>query len=125
MRGNRERIRREQRLDDRAALESLLLRSATLANAPREVGAQLRERREARDVLGELVVQRGNLAALQRYELHLEANHLPAQRLVGVVLGHRDVEGALVPDLHAHELILEATERAPAADLALSLARAR
>ena len=71
-------------------------------------------------VLGELVVDGGNLLDLDLVDLHVE-DHGLARQLGSVVLGEGDVDVLLLARLHADELLLKAGHEAAGADLQIEV----
>ena len=80
------------------------------------IGLQLLQGVEFGHVLGELVVDGGDLLVLDLVDLHMEHHGLTGQ-LGGIVLGECDVDVLLLAGLHAHQLIFKAGDEAAGADL--------
>ena len=95
-------------------LDRVLLRVLELVL---DVGAQLVDGVELARLGGEVVVQLGQLLAL--HVLHVDVERgLPALELLGLVLvGELHLDHARVARARAHELLLEALDQPPAAEL--------
>ena len=81
-----------------------------------DIGLQLLQGIKLGHVLGELVIDSGQLLDLDLVDLHVEHHRLAGQ-LGSIVLGEGDVDILLLTGLHADQLILEAGDEAAGADL--------
>ncbi len=99
--------------------------SASRSRAGLQVGsdplAQLGQRGEVAQVLGELVVQLRKVPALQGRHVHLEHRLLARQLRLAVALGEGHPHLPILSGTHAFQLLLEARQEAPGAELYLDV----